>query len=98
MSLCKLLTVKRKCEKSQCNYTLRENTLYLIVSVKNPYELESSKKELDQRSSKGKLMCNVYGKVVLQASSLRRHVSIHTRESNSTSATHVGMCSPSITS
>lgn len=35
------------------------------------------RKELDWRFSKGQLMCNMYGEVVLEASSLRRHVSIH---------------------
>ncbi|XP_004704149.1 myoneurin [Echinops telfairi] len=70
-------TVKRKRGKSQPNCALKEHSMSNITSVKNPYELESSGEELDQRYSKAKPVCNTCGKVFSEASSLRRHMRIH---------------------
>ncbi|CAD7684659.1 unnamed protein product [Nyctereutes procyonoides] len=71
------VTVKWKRGKSQPNCALHEHSMSNIASVKNSYELESSGKELDQRYSKAKPMCNTCGKVFSEASSWRRHMRIH---------------------
>uniref|UniRef100_A0A8C6ELI0 Myoneurin n=1 Tax=Microcebus murinus TaxID=30608 RepID=A0A8C6ELI0_MICMU len=71
------VTMKRKRGKSQPNCALKEHSMSNIASVKSPYELENSGKELDQRYSKAKPMCNTCGKVFSEASSLRRHMRIH---------------------
>ncbi|KFZ45439.1 Myoneurin, partial [Antrostomus carolinensis] len=75
--LVQTIAAKQKRGKPQQSCALKEHCMSNIASEKNPYQLESSGEELDQKYSKAKPVCNTCGKVFSEASSLRRHMRIH---------------------